>query len=105
VPRVTVESYVYDLEKKQFAILLRVKNPTLGPVRFKLGCVDSKTEIPDTKTVILDSITLTKVSVEMCVPPQKEANDMDTMYPTCILPNRFYKLFEHTIYFNITQFL
>ncbi|GFH44639.1 hypothetical protein CTEN210_01113 [Chaetoceros tenuissimus] len=79
VPRVTVEEYVHDLETKQFAILLRVKNPTLGPVRFTLGCVDSTTEIPDTKNIMLDSVTLEKVSVKIHAPTQKEANTMDVV--------------------------
>jgi len=82
VPRVHIKAERYNAQSNQYALLLQVRNPTLGPIRLRLCCnINESTEFPDSKSeVILDPMTLQKATVNIILPKQQIDQGMNMEY-------------------------
>eukprot|EP00979_Chaetoceros_neogracilis_P004109 scaffold715_cov217-Chaetoceros_neogracile.AAC.5 len=66
IPRVQIKAEKYNSSSNQYAILLHIKNPTLGPVTLRLcRTFDENAEFDDSSEVILDPMTLQKATVNI----------------------------------------
>jgi hypothetical protein len=66
VPRVDIKAIKYHPSSFQYALLLGIQNPTLGPIRLKVGAVlQENRKFPDCFEVILDPLTFHKVKVDL----------------------------------------
>lgn len=65
VPKVQLKRYVFNKSTNQFALLLEIKNPTLGPVRLRLHTnVEESPEVA-LNNLIIDSMTLQREDVHV----------------------------------------
>jgi hypothetical protein len=81
VPRVQIKAEKYNAQSNQYALLLQVRNPTLGPIRLRLCCnVNETIEFPDSSEVILDPMTLQKATVNIMSPTQQTDQGMNMEY-------------------------
>lgn len=79
VPRVSIKAVKYDESTCRYALLLQIKNPTIGPIRLKIGtALEEKTKFPDSLEVVLDPLTFQKVNVNV-IPTQNVKSSQPRM--------------------------
>jgi len=65
VPKVQLKSYVFNKSTNQFALLLQIKNPTLGPVRLCLHANVEESPEVTLNNLIIDSMTLQREDIHI----------------------------------------
>lgn len=66
IPRVYIKAVKYNVSTSQYALLLQIQNPTIGPIRLRIGtALEEHTKFPDSLEVIMDPLAFHKVNVNV----------------------------------------
>lgn len=66
IPRVDIKAVKYNSSTSQYALLLQIQNPTIGPIRLRIGtALEEHTKFPDSLEVIIDPLAFHKVNVNV----------------------------------------
>ncbi len=82
IPRVQIKSQRYNSSTNQYALLLKVKNPTLGPIRFQIHANfvgESAASFPSFCDLVLDSMSLKREIVRIIPPPSSPSPDLELL--------------------------